>query len=124
MKMYLAAVALALGLAGQAHAQAYGSGVDGQSIFRVSNTLAPITYSSGSTVTPKLASDTRIIRISCSTDCHINRGATSGVAATASNTMLFSGATEYFRVTPGLANYFAVTRDSADGKFYLDEMAP
>jgi hypothetical protein len=122
MKKILLCTALALGLAAHAHAQAYGSGVDGQSVFRVSQTQV-VTYTSTAAKSAKLASDTRVIRLSCTTDCHHVIGV-SGTTATASSSILFAGATEYFKVRERSANYVSVIQDASGGKAYIDEMVP
>ncbi|WP_442577869.1 hypothetical protein ACSBOB_20190 [Mesorhizobium sp. ASY16-5R] len=123
MKFLLAASVLAVGLSGSVHAQAYGSGVDGQSVFRVSQTQI-VSFVSASTASQKLASETRVIRLSCTQDCHFKRGATSGVTATVSDSLLFAGATEYFKVPATGPNYIGFIRDSADGRAFIDEMTP
>lgn len=112
-----------LALAGSAFAQGYGSGVDGQSVFRVSQTQV-LNVTSGTVVSAKLTSETRVIRLSCTQDCHFKRGNTTGVAPTVSDSILFGGATEYFKVNATGPNYIGFTRDSADGRAFIDEMTP
>lgn len=108
--------------AGAANAQAYGSGVDGQSVFRVSNTL-PVVVTSASAVSPKLSFETRVVRLTCTQDCHFKVGIAS-VSATISNSLLMGGSTEYFKVNATGPNYIGVIRDTADGKLFIDEMIP
>lgn len=122
MKILCLTTALAL-LAAAGHAQGYGSGVDGQSVFRVSDTLVPLTVGAASVRSEKLASETRVIRLTCTADCHYKIGG-SGVTATTSNTLLMGGASEYFKVPTVGANYVAAIRASADGKLFIDQMVP
>ncbi|MEZ5781149.1 MAG: hypothetical protein R3D70_05810 [Rhizobiaceae bacterium] len=122
MKILSLTTALAL-LAAVGHAQGYGSGVDGQSVFRVSDTLAPLTVGATSVRSEKLASETRVIRLTCTEACHYRVGG-SGVTATPSNTLLVGGASEYFKVPATGANYVAAIRASADGKLFIDQMVP
>jgi len=105
-----------------ANAQAYGSGVDGQSVFRVSQTQV-VTATATAALSVKLASETRVIRLGCTEDCHFKR-ASGAVSATINDSMLFGGATEYFKVPDKGPNYIGVIRDSADGKMFIDEMVP
>lgn len=115
------AAALSL-LAGVSHAQAYGSGVDGQSVFRVSETQV-FGISSTSVRSAMIPSETRIVRIVCTTDCHTKVGNAS-VAATVSDTLLPALLPEYFKISENKASYISVIRDAADGKAYIDLMKP
>lgn len=123
MKSLILATAALAGLAGMTNAQAYGSGVDGQSVFRVSQTQVVTTTSTGAT-SAKLASDTRVVRLSCTQDCHFKRGNTSPTVVTINDSILFAGSTEYFKVNATGPSYLGLLRDSADGKAYIDEMVP
>lgn len=119
---YLFAIAFLVSSIGAAHAQAYGSGVDGQSVFRVSQTTV-INTTSTAALSPKMASDTRVVRLSCTQDCHFRMGR-ANVVATTSNSILFGGATEYFKLNATGPNYISVIRATADGKLVIDEMLP
>jgi hypothetical protein len=123
MKSFIVAALALMGLVGVVDAQAYGSGVDGQSVFRVSQTQA-ISVTSAATTSAKLASDTRVIRVSCAQDCHFKRGSSSPVSVTVSDSILFAGATEYFKVPATGPNYIGFIRDAADGRAFIDEMNP
>ncbi|RVD58854.1 hypothetical protein EN866_19560 [Mesorhizobium sp. M2D.F.Ca.ET.223.01.1.1] len=123
MKSLILATAALVGLAGMANAQAYGSGVDGQSVFRVSGTQ-PVTVTAVAVTSGKLASDTRVVRLSCTQDCHFKLGNASPTVVTINDSILFGGATEYFKVKATGPNYLGLLRDSTDGKAYIDEMVP
>lgn len=111
-----------LAVAGVANAQAYGSGVDGQSVFRVSDTQV-VNATATAARSTKLASETRVVRLSCLNDCHFEVGGPT-VTATSASAILFGGVTEYFKVPSYGAKYISVVRDGADGKLFIDQMLP
>lgn len=119
--LYIAGLLTAL--VGSVSAQAYGSGVDGQSVFRVSQTQV-VTVTSVSAASTKLASETRVVRLSCKQDCHWKRGSSSGMTVTLNDSILFGGATEYFKLPATGPNYIGFIRDAADGQAFIDEMNP
>ena len=109
-------------LAGTVSAQAFGSGVDGQSVFRVSETQV-FAISSSSARSAALSSETRVFRIVCTTDCH-PKVRNSSIVATVSDTLLPANTAEYFKKPENKSAYVAVIRDSADGKVFIDSMNP
>lgn len=122
MKLRLLAALLLLPLS--AHAQGYGSGVDGQSVFRISDTMAPLSVSGSAVRSPVIASDTRVIRAVSTVDAHIAIGGSS-VTATPSTTFLPAYTPEYFKL-PQLSagSYLSVIREAANGTLYIDRMKP
>jgi hypothetical protein len=122
MKLRLLA-ALALLLPITAHAQGYGSGVDGQSVFRVSETRY-LPYTGTASRTALIPSDARVYRIVTSSDAHKKDG-NSSVVATTSDSLIPGFTPEYFKLpqTPS-GTYISVVQDTAAGAAYIDIMKP
>lgn len=123
MKLRLLAV-IALLAPVSAFAQGYGSGIDGQSVFRTSETRPPLAYSATASRTTVISSDTRVIRVMSTSDAHIKIG-TSSVVATANDTPLPAWSPEYFKLPQIVSGSFiSAIQDTASGALFIDLMKP
>jgi hypothetical protein len=122
MKLRLLAAMLLLPVL--AHAQGYGSGVDGQSVFQVSETRT-LNFSSTASRSLVLPSDTRVVRYTATATVHKKEG-NSSVTAGTGDTILPAYTPEYFKVPSNQSRttYVSAIRDSADGILYIDLMKP
>lgn len=77
-----------------------------------------VTISGTSAASPAFTSQTTIIRLVSTTDCHIRFDGTP--TATTSQMYLPASVVEYFRVTPG--QKVAVIQRAAGGNLYVTEM--
>ncbi|MET4294707.1 hypothetical protein ABIB06_006540 [Bradyrhizobium sp. LB8.2] len=122
MKLRLTAALLLLPIL--SHAQAYGSGVDGQSVFQVSETRT-LNYTGTASRTLVLPSDTRVVRYAATTAVHKKEGG-STVTATTNDTLLPANTPEYFKVlqNPSRTTYISAIQDASGGVLYIDLMKP
>jgi hypothetical protein len=111
------------------HAQAYGSGIDGQTVFQVSESLPPLAFSGTASRALVFPSDTRVIRLTATANAHmVVSASTSGAVTptiTVSNTLLPAFTPEYFKVQDTRLNrYLWAVSDTSAGFLYIDLMKP